>query len=134
MRQILNFRLPVAAVALVVLGGCVGPLEGMIDPETYTVTRDERIITVRAQYDPMEFAWFTRVWEPDGYLTYDDRALAIEIVSQNVGPQVCGEGSALAFEPGQVWNAALRLDDNNSLGLSHYMEETGEWRIVATCS
>lgn len=117
-----------------VLGACVGPLEGLIDPETFEITRDERVFAVRAQYDPLEFAWFTRVWEPDGYLSYSDRTLAIEIVSKNVGPQVCGEGSVLTFEPGQVWNAGARLDDSTSLGLSHYMQDIGEWRIVATCS
>lgn len=117
-----------------ILGACVGPLEGLIDPETFAVTRDEREIAVRAHYDPLEFAWFTRVYEPDGYLSYEDRALAIDVVRTDVGPQICGEGEVLAFEPGQVWNATLRFDDNTSLGLSHYMEDTGEWRIVAECT
>lgn len=129
MRHLLMLSLPVMA-----LGACVGPLEGLIDPETYEVTRDERMFAVRVHYDPLEFAYFTRVYEPDGYLSYGDRALAIDIVANSVGPQVCGEGEVLAFEPGQVWNAGARLDDNTSLGLSHYMEDIGEWRIVAECA
>ncbi len=129
MRTLLMLSLPV-----ITLGACVGPTEGLLDPETFNVTRDEREFAVRVHYDPLEFAWFTRVYEPDGYLSYDDRALAIDIVSVDIGPNVCGDGQRLQFKPGQVWNAGARLDDNTSLGLSHYMEEIGEWRIVATCT
>lgn len=126
-------RAALVSLPLLFLGACVGPVEHIWDPETFSVEREDRTFAVRAQYDPLELAWFTRVYEPDGYLSYDDRALAIEMVEAEVGPQVC-DGNRLQFQPGQVWNADLRLDDNNSLGLSHYMEEIGEWRIVAECT
>jgi len=129
MRRLSVVALPVIAA----LSACVGPAEGLWDPETHIVEADGRTLSIRAQFDPLQFAWFTRAHEPNGYLSYGDRALVIAAVEQQVGPKLC-DGQPLTFEPGQVWNADLRLDDNNSLGLSHYMEDIGEWRVVATCS
>lgn len=115
------------------LAACDPPLEEAWAPETYAFEKEGRALEVRAQYDPVEMGWFTRISEPDGRLELSDRPMVIDLVENQVGPELC-DGNPLSFEPGEIWNARTGWSNNPAKGLSHYMSDNGEWQIVARCT
>lgn len=126
-------RTALMLLSVCAVAGCNAPLEEIWPTKTLSFSKEGRELDVRTQYDPVEGGWFTRVYDPRGRLEQTDRSLVLDLVENQVGPEVC-DGKPLEFTPGEIWNARTGWSNNPAKGFSHYMKTHGEWQIVATCT
>ena len=118
--------LAVLPLAVLALAACEPPLEELFPPRFYTFEHEGIAYGVRAQYDPFERGWFTRVTSIELPLDADDLEFAVAMVENQVGPLVCG-GMRLDVEPGDIWNdwAGNQVE---------FLEDVGAWQLVGRCS
>jgi hypothetical protein len=126
-------RAALMVLPLLGLAACDPPFEQTWPPETFSFDRDGRVLEVRAQYDPVEGGWFTRVTNAAGRLERADQAMVMDLVQTQVGPELC-DGQPLVAKAGEVWNARSGWSNNPAKGRTHYMATNGEWQIVANCA
>jgi hypothetical protein len=108
------------------LGACDAPFEELYPAETFTFGEGSETIDVRAQYDPLERAWFTRSSSRFGKLTVKQRFEIFDLVEQKVGPKLC-EGKPLKVEPEKIWSG-------HGATTIRYLPEIGAWQLVGECA
>jgi hypothetical protein len=113
-------------LAVVALAACDPPMEEITPARYYSFEREGINYDLRAQFDPLEWGWFVRVWSLEVVLDGRDLARATQIVEQDLGPRLCG-GEQMLVEPGEVWND-LAGDEIEQL------PAFGGWQFVARCA
>ncbi len=113
-------------LALVALAACDPPMTEITPPRFYSFESGGIDYDVRAQFDPLEWGWFVRVWSLEVPLDFRDEARAIQVVEQDLGPRLCG-GEPMLVEPGEVWNP-LAGDQ------VEFLPDFAGWQFVARCA
>ena len=115
--------IPLIALAF---AACDAPMEELWPRQNFAFDRDGRTYDVRVQYDPIEFGYYARVSWIGGKLTFQDRAAAIAVVEEQLGPELCNGG---------------RLDHSAQGAFSHregqpgqFLPDMGEWEIFTRCA
>ena len=117
----------VALLGLMALGACDSPLEHNFPPEYLSLERDGRTFDVRVQYDPVDFAYYTRVSSPNWDLSAEDRDLVIALVTTQAGPMVCEDGAPMKLEDSMLW----RLHNDSPI---LFLPNKLEYMLVAQCT
>ena len=112
-------------LGVLVLAACDPPLDELYPARFYAFETDGITYQVRAQYDPFERGWFTRVTSIERPLHADDLAFATGLVENDLGPLVC-DGNVLDVEPGDIWNP-LAGDQ------IEFIEGPGSFQLVGRC-
>lgn len=115
--------LPLAVIAL---AACDPPMSEITPPRFYSFEREGISYDLRAQFDPLVWGWFVRVWSIEVPVDARDEARAIQIVEQDLGPRLCG-GEQMLIKPGRVWNglAGDHID---------YLQDFAGYQFVARCA
>ena len=111
---------------LIVVGACAAPMDRVETRTSMTVTQGDGQYLVRAAYDPIEFAWFARVWSTGNALTDKDRETAVAVIRDHLAPKVC-DGGQMELLDGDDWRSLTG-------GYERFNAATGEWRFAGTCT
>ena len=113
-------------IALLALAACDPPMTEITPPRFYSFESEGVDYDLRAQFDPLEWGWFVRVWSLELPLDLRDQARAMQVVEQELGPRLCG-GEQMVIDPGDVWNP-LAGDE------IEFLPAYGGWQFVARCA
>ena len=113
-------------LVILLVAACDAPLEHIYPRENMNIYRDGIHYRVRAQFDPIQYEWFTRVWSPNKRLGEEDREIVFDLVEGEVGPKLC-EGQRLKIEDGETWHKWT----GPKIELA---KDIGEWRLIGACT
>ena len=115
--------LPLAVLAL---AACDPPASELTPPSYYSFEHEGISYDMRAQFDPLVWGWFVRVWSIEVQPDLRDEAAAIQLVEKDLGPQLCA-GHEMEVKPGRVWNPMA----GNGI---EYMPNFAGFQFVARCT
>ncbi|MEM6625050.1 MAG: hypothetical protein AAF674_22765 [Pseudomonadota bacterium] len=112
-------------VCFLALLGCQSIDDAAFPTRELAVEFEGNAYKVINNYDPTVPGYFNWVSAVDGRMKGSDRALAIRVVEEAVGPQVC-DGQNMVFEEGAIWGGV-------GPNYATFQPTIHRWIIIADC-